>query len=162
MISIRFKDTFRERLPEWISSFSLMGWGLILLTTSPENWQQEYFNLLENIAEQQTWGIVAIIWGFLRISALAVNGAWRPTAHLRALGALGGVVIWMSIFVSYFSLDWNPPSMAIKAGMVITDLVAMWYAAGDAKLADIKAYKEHSKFSESDKFVKELKALKSA
>lgn len=161
MISVRFKDTFRERLPEWISSFSLMGWGIILLTISPLNWQQEYFNLLEDIATQRTWGIVAITLGLLRIIALVVNGVWRPTAHLRALGALGGVVVWMTIFVSYFNLEWNPPSMAIKAGMVITDLVALWYAAGDAKLADIKATKFNDR-SNNVKFTEEIEKLKSA
>ena len=160
MISVRFKDTFRERLPEWISSFSLMGWGIILLSVSPLNWQQEYFNLLDNIATQETWGLVAVSLGLLRIIALAVNGLWRPTAHLRALGALGGVIVWMTIFVSYFNLDWNPPSMAIKAGMVVTDLIALWYAAGDAKLADIKANARQS--SDSEKFAKEVKALQSA
>lgn len=139
MISVRFHDTFRERLPEWISSLCLIGWGAVLLGESSFLWQQEYFSVLANIASQKVWGYTTIFIGVLRCVSLGINGALRPTAHLRAIGALVGALTWSAIFISYLGLDWNPPSMAPKMAMAALDVAALWYAAGDAKLADIKA-----------------------
>ncbi len=142
MISVRFEDTFRERLPEWVSTLCLIGWGAILLGESAALWQEEYFSVLANIASQKVWGYGAIIIGLLRSIALGINGAWRPTAHLRAIGALVGAMTWAAIFISYLNLPWNPPSMAPKVAMMVLDISALWFAAGDAKLADIRASKK--------------------
>lgn len=139
MITVRFKDTFRERLPEWISSLAMLCWGIIVISEPPEVWAQGYFNVLATYASQQVWGTVTILLGSLRLIALGINGAWRPTGHIRAFGALAGVLVWTSIIFGYVGLDWNPPAFATKGAMIAIDMAALWFAAGDAKLADIKA-----------------------
>jgi hypothetical protein len=138
---IKFKDTFRERVPEWVCAICLIGWGLIVLNESTLLWDQGYFHVLSNIASQKFWGYATTIVGIFRALALAFNGAWRPAAHVRAFGALLGVLLWSGIVISYITLPYAVPAIASKSALLALDLFALWYAAGDAKLADIKAYK---------------------
>lgn len=142
MITVQFRDTFRERLPEWVTSATLVFWGLIVLTETSDLWTQQYFSVLANIAEQRTWGMITLILGSLRLVALAVNGIWRPTAHIRALGAMCGMLVWTAIILSYIALPWNPPALATKSALWVLDLSALWFAAGDAKVADTLAKKQ--------------------
>lgn len=139
MITVRFKDTFRDRLPEWVSSACLLLWGLLILNLSTETWSTEYVSILGTLAAQKTWGMAAVALGVLRLVALGINGAWRPTAHIRALGAIGGIVVWSGIIISYLTLSWDPPTLATKGAMLVFDMYALWFAAGDAKVADVIA-----------------------
>lgn len=154
MIKLHFKNTFRERLPEWISALALIVWGLLVLSEVPELWNKQYFSVLSRIATQNTWGLTAVIIGIIRLIALGINGAWRPTAHFRAIGAVLGATLWSTVLISYTALDWNPPSMALKGAMIVLDIAAIWYAAGDAKLADLKAHNKQE-------VTKSLQAIKS-
>ena len=139
MITLRFKYTFRERIPEWITSIALIVWGMILLGETPALWDMQYFSALSNIASQKTWASITIIAGVFRVIALGINGAWRPTAHMRAIGALMGALVWAAIIISYLTLNWNPPAIAAKGALLALDISGLWFASGDAKLADIKA-----------------------
>lgn len=139
MISIKFKDTFRERLPEWVTSIALFLWGIIVLFQAPDLWNLEFFSVLARIAEQKTWGFIGVVVGGLRVIALAINGLWRPTGHIRALGALVGVIVWSAVLLSYLGMSWNPPATALLLAALALDFSALWFAAGDAKLADVRA-----------------------
>lgn len=139
-LSLRFKNNFRERFPEWITSLCLIAWGLIVAMGDSVHWDLGYFNALENLANRHIWGTIAIVVGILRIIALGINGALRPTAHMRALGALVGVLIWSAVIMSYLTLDYVVPAVASKSALLIFDLAALWFAAGDAKVADVKAH----------------------
>jgi hypothetical protein len=138
-IIVHFKDTVRERVPEWISAACLIIWGSLLLSETSILWETQYFNILSSIASQAVWGYTSITVGLFRLISLAINGIWRPTAHLRALGALLGCIIWSGVLISYLGLDWNPPVIASKSAMLALDISALWFCAGDAKLADLRA-----------------------
>ncbi len=141
MILVRFKDTFRERMPEWITSTALFIWGLIVLTQDSTLFSREFFSVLATIASQAVWGWTTMLIGAARVVALFINGAWRPTGHIRALGALFGTIVWAGLIMGYLVLDWNPPALATQAAMLAFDISALWFAAGDAKIADVKAQK---------------------
>ncbi len=121
MIKIRFKNTFRERLPEWIASMAMLLWGLIVLSQAPELWDSARFSVLASYATQAVWGWVTVTLGSLRLIALAVNGAWRPTGHIRALGALAGVVVWTAIMIGTTELSWTAPGQATNAAILFID-----------------------------------------
>jgi hypothetical protein len=139
MIMVRFKDTFRERLPEWISSITLLMWGLMVLFEPATLWHRDFFEAMATIASQTIWGLVATTVAIVKLLSLTVNGAWRPTAHFRAIGAFSSIMIWATLLISFVALTWNPPTIALIAGVLLTDLFALWFAAGDAKLADVRA-----------------------
>ena len=139
MIFVRFKSSLRDRLPEWISAIAMFLWGLILITEPANIVTSAYFSVLFQIMPQLAWGSIAIIAGTIRILSLFINGYWRPTAHLRAVGAFLGTTLWGSLIISYLSLPWTPPAVAAKFALFLTDAAALWFAASDAKLADIAA-----------------------
>lgn len=89
---------------------------------------------------QDMWGYLTFSVGLFRLIFLTINGRWRPSVHLRALGAIAGVTIWASlVVVSALHLPEKAPSIAIYSVLTIFDGMALWWAAGDAKLADINA-----------------------
>ncbi len=139
MIKVRFRDTFRERMPEWITSLAMLIWGLIVLSQGENLWSREFYSVLSTIGTQASWGWLTTIVGALRLVALTINGAWRPTGHIRAFGALVGSVVWSALIIGYMIMDWSPPAIATQSAMLLLDISAIWFAAGDAKVADIFA-----------------------
>lgn len=130
------KYSFRERAPEWILAIGLLAWG-IAIAANPTLFTTTTFEALLNIMPQENWAFVTIFIGILRLVALIINGAWRPTAHFRALGAVGGVTIWASLFIiSLINVGDRAPGIATYGMLLTFDFLALWWAAGDAKLVD--------------------------
>ena len=129
--------TFRERAPEWVLSIGLLMWG-IATSWHPEIFQSSSFAPLLYLADPQTWVVWTTSVAMFRLVFLAINGAWRPTPHLRAIGSVGGFTIWGSLFfISVFD-DTNQrvTGIALYGMLVAFELMALWWAAGDAKIVD--------------------------
>lgn len=139
MLIVRFKETFRERMPEWVQASGMLGWGLLALAATSLFNTQEFFLPLLQLMSQLQWAIAAIAVGVIRLVFLVINGAWRPSAHIRALGCVAGVMLWGVLFVSTLNLGWLTPTTAIYAMLLSMDFLSLWFAAGDAKLADLTA-----------------------
>lgn len=139
MILVRFKETFRERAPEWALSAGLLAWGLLALSAPGLFQEQVFFHPLLRIMSQDWWGAIALIIGSVRLVFLVINGAWRPSAHIRAVGAFAGSMIWTVLLIAAFSLEWVTPTAALYSLLLSLDMLSLWFAAGDAKLADLEA-----------------------
>lgn len=139
MIIIRFKETFRERLVEWGLSAGLLAWGLITLYSPGLFIDQEFFHPMLRIMAQTSWGIITSLIGIIRLIFLVINGGWRPSAHIRAIGASAGSIIWASLLMGAMSLGWLTPTSGLYALLLVFDLMALWFASGDAKIADVIA-----------------------
>lgn len=139
MLIVRFKETFRERAPEWALATGMLGWGLLALC-SPGLFQvQEFFHPLLMMMAQDVWGVLALSVGILRLVFLVINGAWRPSAHIRAIGCVLGSMLWGALFIAALSLGWLTPTAALYGILLGLDLLSLWFSAGDAKLADLSA-----------------------
>lgn len=136
---VRFKETFRERMPEWVQSVCMVLWGFTTIAAMGLFEANSFFAPLLLLMGQQAWGVFAIVVGTVRLSFLVINGAWRPSAHIRAIGCVFGCLLWGSLFVSALSLPWITPAVATYGTMLAFDLFSLWFAAGDAKLADLSA-----------------------
>lgn len=143
MIPLRFAHTFRERAPEWILSTAILAWGMIVFISTDLFFNQEFYHPLLLITSQLNWAIFGIVVGSVRLIFLVINGAWRPSAHIRAIGCLAGCMLWGALLISVLSLNWLAPASGIYASLLSLDLLSMWFAAGDAKLADLSAKKEY-------------------
>jgi hypothetical protein len=141
MLILRFKETFRDRMPEWVQSFSMLGWGLISLAAIDLFESVHLFNPLLLIMSQTQWAFLAIFVGFIRLVFLFINGAWRPSAHIRAIGCVLGVLLWGSLLVSTISLPYLTPQIVTYSAALTLEVLSLWFAAGDAKLADLLAKK---------------------
>lgn len=139
MIVVRFRETFRERMPEWVQATGMFLWGLMVLF-SPGLFQSTvFFHPLLELVSQTGWGVLAVLVGIVRLSFLVINGAWRPSAHIRALGCVMGCLLWGSLLISALSLEWLTPTTSIYVMLLGLDLLSLWFSAGDAKLADLTA-----------------------
>ena len=139
MILVGFKDTFRDRAPEWAMSAALLAWGMIVIFSANLFQAQDFYHPLLEIGSQLLWGVITSVIGGVRLIFLIVNGVFRPSAHIRALGCVVGCVVWGSLLTASLSLTWAAPSSAIYASMLALDFISLWFAAGDAKLADMSA-----------------------
>lgn len=139
MIFVRFKETFRERMPEWGLATGLLAWGLLTISAPGLFAEQVFFHPLLRIMSQDWWGSFATIIGIIRLIFLVINGAWRPSAHIRAVGAFTGSLIWSTLLIAALSLEWMTPTTGLYALLLGLDILSLWFAAGDAKLADLEA-----------------------
>jgi hypothetical protein len=139
MIVVRFKETFRERSAEWAQATGMLCWGLLASAATGVFAAQEFFHPLLMIMSQGKWAALTIVIGLVRLIFLVINGAWGPSAHIRAIGCGLGCMLWGSLFVSALSLGWLTPTSAIYTILLGLDLLSLWFAAGDAKLADLSA-----------------------
>lgn len=140
MIIVRFKETFRERMPEWALSMCMIGWGLLAMASNGMFFDQAFYHpLLDLMPSQELWGILVLAVGLIRMVFLVINGAFRPSAHIRAIGCVLGSVLWGSLLVAGLNLQWLSPITSIYATLLTLDLLSLWFSAGDAKLADLSA-----------------------
>lgn len=141
MIIVRMRETFRERVTEWTLAVSILLWGALVLA-NPGLFSQPFFQPLAAVMSQEFWGLTATIVGVLRVVFLFINGGWRPSAHIRAIGAAFGVAIWASLFFAAAGLEQRIASAALFGGFVFLDFMSFWWAVGDAKVADMAARKQ--------------------
>jgi len=139
VLIVRFKETFRERMSEWVQAPGMIGWGLATILSKNLFINQEFFHPLLLIMSQGSWGIAIMLTGIIRLIFLVINGAWRPSAHIRAVGCGLGSILWGSLLISALSLGWMTPTASIYAMLLMLDAISLWFAAGDAKLADLSA-----------------------
>jgi len=131
--------SIRDRMPEWILSSGLVVWGIMILLT-PGLFDSNFYAQFIAVMSQDLWGFATICLGTFRLLALLINGLWRPTAHLRALGAVGGTLIWGSLLsVSLINSAARAPGIGIFGMLLAFEFMALWWSAGDAKVADTAA-----------------------
>lgn len=140
----RLRGRFRERAPEWVTTIGMLWWGFVALLM-PQLFNQPYFYPLNLIMAQPFWAIVTILVGMGGIMALTINGLWRPSGHIRAIFAICRVTIWSTLLVASLTTAGRQLGVPTFAMLMTLDTFALWWASGDAKLADeiAKKRKEH-------------------
>lgn len=82
------------RAVEWLLACLLIAWGVGVLLPGIVLDGDIYAPLVA-LAPEVAWGNFAVAVGSLRVGALYINGSWRRTPILRAIGAGLGVVWWI-------------------------------------------------------------------
>lgn len=138
MIIIKSKKyPFRDRIPEWIISGALLVWGLILFLFPDIFIYSTGLRALLTVAPQSAWGLVTVLIGLFRLAALITEKFTVKSAHLRATGALAGVIVWGTFFaLSLLNIPDRVSGIPIYAIPFLLDFLNLWWASGEAKLAD--------------------------
>ncbi len=132
------REHFKLRFSEWIIGLMLLLWGItLLINTSLFEVYQAAFSSMSHIASQKLWGLMAVGIGLLRLIFLIINGTWRRSAHLRAIGSGLSACIWTAVWSSYLNSDTLLPGLWSVGALIALDLFSLWYAAGDAKQSDL-------------------------
>lgn len=137
---VSLHEHFPIRVTDWLLSLILFSWGVALFGLDPRVWALPIYSGLSNLASQSTWALVAAVIGALRLSALFVNGAVRPSPHLRGVGAFLAIFIWVQLSLSQiFFSDMAGAAVAIYPWLAFADMFNVYRAAKDARIADTKA-----------------------
>lgn len=135
------KYPFRDRAPEWVSSAALFFWGVAILFT-PGLFDQEGYRPLVTLLPQYGWATLTIGIGLAKLALLSVDRFRPGFAHSRAFASAASISVWSAlIVVSLFNFTERGSAVALYGVPFTLDFLALWWAAGDAKLADEAAKK---------------------
>jgi heme exporter protein D len=140
MIWPEVKNHFSTRFGEWVGGFGLLLWGLLCLSNEAIFKTVPVFISMAEDAPYYVWGGLAASVGILRIVFLIINGTWKRSAHLRAIGAGLSALVLATVFFGYAGSEYPPPSLGLIFPLLALDLKSLWSAAGEAKHSDLEHY----------------------
>lgn len=136
MIVLKKIKRVKARISEWILSFGLLAWG-ISIAASPNLFSVEAYGPMSSVMTHAEWTGFVLFIALTRLLILVIDRVKVSLPHLRALGAIGGLTLWGSLFsISVMYANMRPTGIALYGMLLVFDFLAMWWAAGDAKLAD--------------------------
>lgn len=150
MMVVKLTKTFPIRITEWLLAGILLSWSMACWNLSPHDWDQPYYVMLDRIASQNTWAFIAFVIAMLRLAALTINGAWRPSPHLRAIGAFASDFIWLQMSLSVLVSTIGTTAVAIYPWLLLADTYNVFRASYDAKMSDHRAQVESKRGSHAD------------
>lgn len=133
-VVVRIQQRFRSRSLEWEHAAVATLWGLIILG-NPGAFAGPAYTAFPG--GPVLWGWVVFLLGTARISALCVNGYMaKPTALVRALGAVTGFTLFAAISLGLlFSWTW-PPGLAVYSVMAVFSLFSLYWSIFDVAIPD--------------------------
>jgi hypothetical protein len=137
MIILRFHKTFQLRVTEWALATILFNWG-VLTIFNPGILDQSFAGLLRLTTEAQ-WGAMCLVLAVMRLMALAVNGAWRPTPHIRAVTSACGMLMWILLSFALANGGKASLGLAVYPVFAVLDIYNVYRASSDARVADERA-----------------------
>lgn len=94
-------EHFPVRVSEWIMSYAIFAWGLVLWGDPTTFDRATSFTEMARWGDESTWAIVCFNVAALRFAALIVNGTFkehfRHSPHLRGFASLAACIFWGQI-----------------------------------------------------------------
>lgn len=137
MLIVRFRETFRERMPEWGTSVAQSIWGAIVLQPYPL-FDRPFFAPLARVASEAFWGWSSFLIGLMSLVVLLINGAWWRTPIFRQIGCIFRITLWAGLCWGALSVDWGSPAIAYLALLFVMDTMSLSFAASDGRRASCR------------------------
>jgi hypothetical protein len=141
MILVRLSTTWPYRRSEWMLALITLAVGIVWGVNAPL-FEQPNYTTMRRVMDREAWAAWALVVGAVRLTALYINGAWRPSPHFRALGSFLTCFLWMSLFLGAASAEVVAVTVGIWPIFFLFDAFAVLDAAKDARIADDKARRE--------------------
>jgi len=131
---VQMKKHFEVRATEWYSALVLSGWGAYTilhpgLYRGPAN---PYFQSMLEYAPQERWGLAAFMVGFIRITALFINGKWGVTPTVRIATSFVSMLVWFCVSVGLFKSGLPNYGLILYPALLLADAHSSYRAAIDA------------------------------
>ena len=139
MMIVKLKQTFPIRITEWLLAGIMFSWSLACWNLTPTDWANPLYTGLARLGDQYTWATFAFVLGITRLLALGINGAWRPSPHLRAGCAFFACFMWLQISLGVFMADIRATGIAIYPWLLFADIYNVFRASHDARVSDDRA-----------------------
>ena len=137
------RATFPIRASEWALSAMLFNWGLLLLMNDGLFALSPSYYVFAALMPEALWGYACLAVGMMRLSVLFVNGMWRRSPHLRALGAFVSCFFWFQITAGFVFAWTGSTGLAVYPVLFLLDLHNVMRAASDAAIVDSKHARCH-------------------
>jgi hypothetical protein len=139
MMIVKLTKTFPIRVTEWLLAGIMLSWSIACWNLAPSDWADPLYAGLSRFAAQNTWAFYAFWIGVIRLAALTINGAWRPSPHLRAAGAFLACFMWLQISLGMLTADIRAVAVAIYPWLLLADIYNVFRASHDARTSDDRA-----------------------
>lgn len=139
MMIVKLTKTFPIRITEWLLAGIMLTWAIVCWNLDSSEWSSPVYVGLTRIAHQDTWAFYAFWIGVVRIAALTINGAWRPSPHFRAAGAFLACFMWLQISLGMLVADIHVLGIAIYPWLLLADTYNVFRASYDARVSDDRA-----------------------
>ncbi|KFB11019.1 hypothetical protein [Nitratireductor basaltis] len=130
------RETFPVRASEWALALMLLNWSLILVLNPDLFADGASYRPLAAMMKQDTWALLCLVAGAGRLIFLAINGAWRRSPHLRALGAFIACLFWFQITVGFAQAGTWSTGLAVYPVLLLLDSYNVMRAVTDAAASD--------------------------
>lgn len=143
MLIVSLKQHFPARWPEWFMSGMSFAWGAYMIL-HPEVFDQDATRavfsglaaMAGNFPPAALWGLTTVILGFIRGSALFVNGAYTRTPMIRLVMSFASAFVWTQVFIGLWKSGVPNMGLVVYGGLVVMDIVSAYRAAWDTTLAE--------------------------
>jgi hypothetical protein len=139
MLLVKFSKTFPIRVTEWLLAGILLSWSIVCWNLTDADWTSSIYVGLSRIAAHETWAFFAFWIAVVRLGALTINGAWRPSPHFRAACAFLACFMWLQISLGLMISDGRSMGIAIYPWLLLADIYNVFRASHDARLSDDRA-----------------------
>jgi len=123
---------FPARSSEWIMGCGLTCWGAALLNAQFSFTTNPNFVGMAALGTEQTWGVIAVLAGAIRLIALFINGTYQSfqhSPHLRAATGSVACFVWCSIWIALMA---SPTARIAYAMLLAIEINNVWRAGADA------------------------------
>lgn len=151
------KKHFEVRATEWYSALVLAGWGAYTIL-HPSLYQgpgNPYFGAMLSVASQEKWGLIAFSIGFIRVTALFINGKWGVTPTVRIVTSFISGFVWFCVSVGLFKSGLPNYGLITYPALLLADAHSCYRAAIDA--AEARELKKLHKAAEAGSNVRALR-----
>lgn len=139
MMIVKLTKTFPIRITEWLLACIMFSWSLVCYNLTASEWASPLYTGLARLGDSKTWGAFAFSIGVIRLAALGINGAWRPSPHFRAICAFLACFMWLQISLGMLIEDVRSTGIAIYPWLLLADIYNVFRASHDARLSDDRA-----------------------
>lgn len=139
MIILRFHKTFQLRVCEWGLAAILFNLGVVMTINEGILSRSQVLSGMLNYLSEGKWAFITLTLALLRLAALAINGTWRPTPHIRAVASCCSLYVWLGISFAVANSHTPAIELAIFPVFVLLDIYNVYRASSDARVADERA-----------------------
>jgi len=135
---IEMKKHFEARASEWFSAFMLCACGFYCLLHPNlfDGPNRLLFSGLKSIADQQVWGLTILLVGYIRVTALFINGRWGVTPFIRIATGFLSIFVWFCVSVGLYKSGIPDFGIVVYPGFCLCDIYSAYRAARDAYEAE--------------------------
>lgn len=145
LFASEFRRVVVGRLSEWQCSFATLLFGIVLLAPASTYGTGAGWTGFEIWISEPTLGTLMFGFGLFRVAILGINGFWRPTYYLRAVGACLSMGVWLMICMGFASSGYVGTWLAVYPVLAVAACINTFRALDDARHMEV-ARRAHRAF----------------